>query len=419
MPRKNGKSGLGSGLALDGLLFGGAGADVFSCAGDKDQARIVFGETKKMIEADQELSEHCEPFKDSIVVPSTNSVYRVLSAEAFTKEGLNPKRVLFDEVHVQPTDELWNVMALAMGARVDPLLIGITTAGVTTQPDGAETVCYRMFRHGLDIIAGTVEDPSFFMAWWGAPDGADHMDPAVWEAANPGYGDLIDPDDFLAAVKRTPENEFRTKRLNQWVASTRAWLPAGTWAACADPARMIPDGADVVLGFDGSFSNDSTALVVCTLGENPHLDVVECWERPEGESDSWRVPIVEVEDAIRRACRRWQVAEIACDPFRWARTYQVLEDERLPVFEFPQSASRMVPATQRFYEAVVNQALTHSGDPRLARHVGNCATKTDSRGTRLTKDTRASRRRIDLAVAAVMALDEAAKAETQAPALLW
>jgi phage terminase large subunit-like protein len=120
------------------------------------------------------------------------------------------------------------------------------------------------------------------------------------------------------------------------------------------------------------------------------------------------VPIAAVEDAIRAACRRWQVRQIVCDPFRWARTYQVLEDEGLPVVEFPQSPQRMVPATQRFYEAVINRALTHSGDPRLTRHVDNCIVKVDGRGSRLAKDAKNSPRKIDLAVAAVMALDQAA-----------
>ena len=169
----------------------------------------------------------------------------------------------------------------------------------------------------------------------------------------------------------------------------------------------IPDGAQVCLGFDGSFNNDSTALVVVSCGDVPHIDVVAAWERDPLDGPDWTVPILDVEDAIRQACRRWQVREIVCDPFRWARTYQVLEAENLPVVEFPQSPSRMTPATQRFFEAVMNHGLTHSGDPRLARHVGHCVIKTDSRGSRVTKESRYSSRKIDLAMAAVMAFDRA------------
>ncbi|EST24362.1 terminase large subunit domain-containing protein [Streptomyces roseochromogenus] len=409
-PRKNGKSGLAAGVALDGL-FECAGAEVYSCAGDREQARIVFGDARRMVENSPDLAEACKVYRDAIEVIGTGSVYRCLSAEAFTKEGLSPTRVVFDELHVQPNDELFNVMALAAGARIDPMLFAITTAGVKTDSTGRDSVCYRLFQYGQRLASGEETDPSFFMAWWGAPDDANHRDPKVWAAANPAYGDLIDPEDFEAAVRRTPEAEYRTKRLNQWVNTAAAWLPAGAWEACQDQAVTIGPGAEVCLGFDGSFNGDSTALVVVSCpqgdGELPHVDVVEAWERPPEADQGWTVPIVDVENAVRAACRRWQVREIVCDPYRWARTYQVLEDEGLPIVEFPQSPARMIPATTRFYEATVNQQLTHSGDPRLARHLANCVIKTDSRGSRLSKDSKGSPRRIDLAVAAVMALERA------------
>jgi hypothetical protein len=86
-----------------------------------------------------------------------------------------------------------------------------------------------------------------------------------------------------------------------------------------------------------------------------------------GEAGGRQVPVVDVEQAIRQACRRWRVLEIAADPFRWARSLQLLDQEGLPILEYPQSPGRMTPATARFYEAVVNGQLTHSGDHRLAR----------------------------------------------------
>jgi hypothetical protein len=95
------------------------------------------------------------------------------------------------------------------------------------------------------------------------------------------------------------------------------------------------------------------------------------WEQPEGRGD-YRVPIADVEHAVRQACRRWNVREVAADPFRWQRTLQALDAEGIPVVEFPQSPARMSPATSLFYTAVMNRGLTHSGDPRLARHVRNC-----------------------------------------------
>ena len=167
--------------------------------------------------------------------------------------------------------------------------------------------------------------------------------------------------------------------------------------------RASGDGADVVLALDGSFSQDSTALVACTMGDVPHLDVVGLWENPNPADESYRVDVLDVEDAIREACRRWRVLEVTADPFRWQRSLQVLADARLPISEYPQSPSRMTPACSAFYEAVIEGTLTHSGDQRLARHVSNAVLRTDSRGARIVKESKHSKRRIDLAVAAVMA----------------
>lgn len=410
LPRKNGKSALGAGIALYGLFDGPSGGEVYSCAADKEQARIVFGTAKKMIEMEPTFTGYFKTYRDAIEFLPTGSVYRVLSSEAFTKEGLSPHLVIFDEVHAQPNRELWEVMSLATGARREPLMLGISTAGVKTDSTGGDSLCYTLHQYGQRVASGELEDPAFYYEYWGAPEGADHRDPAVWEAANPGYDDIVSAEDFASAVLRTPENEYRTKRLNQWVSTASAWLPAGAWEDCEDAEHDIEPGSEVVLGFDGSFNNDSTALVVVSVPQGdskPHIDVVACWEKPQGSANDWRVPIFDVEEEIRAACRKWQVREIVCDPFRWARTYQILEDEGLPVVEFPQSPARMVPATQRFYEAVLNKTISHSGDQRLARHLSNCVIRTDNRGSRLSKDSKGSPRKIDLAVSAVMALERA------------
>lgn len=407
LPRKNAKSAIGSALALDGLLFGGQGSDVYSAAAEKEQARIVFGETKRMVLAQEELAEICVAMRDVIEVPTTNSIYRVLSAEAYSKEGLNIKRAIVDELHAHPTDELWNVLTLASAARIDPLVIALTTAGVMVDSHGYDTVCYRLFKYGCDIAAGAIDDPSFFMAWWGAPEGADHRDPAVWKAANPGFGDLIDPDDFASAVKRTPENEFRTKRLNQWVAAQSAWFSAGAFENRHEKSRTLKAGEQIVVGVDGSYDNDSTAVVAATITKPTFIDVLGVWERPRGMNEDWVVPIDEVETVIREAAKRYKVREIVFDPYRWARTMQVLAAERLPVVEYPQRPERMVPATQRFFEAVMTGTLTHSGHPTLVHHVRNARIKVGPRGGQLVKDTKGSQRKIDTAIAAVMAYDRA------------
>jgi len=161
-----------------------------------------------------------------------------------------------------------------------------------------------------------------------------------------------------------------------------------------------------VLGLDGSYSRDATALVAVQMGEFPHLSVVGIWERPPGQPE-WTVPILDVEEAIRTACLRWSVREITADPHLWSRSLELLASENLPVTEFPQSPSRMGPATQRMQTMILERQMTHDGNPALTRHVSNCVLVSDSRGMRVKKEHRNSDRKIDAAVASIMALERA------------
>ena len=408
LPRKNGKSAWLATLVLEHLVFGPSGGEIYSCAADRQQAKIIFDTVKEMIRLQPELSDFLQVFRDTVFNPKNGTAYRALSAEAFTKEGLSPTFVAFDEVHAQPNRELWDVMQLGAGARKEPLIVGITTAGVRMDSSGQESLCFSLYEYGKRVASGEVDDPTFFMSWWEAPDDADHRNPETWKAANPGFDDIVSKADFESVINRTPESEFRTKRCNQWVTTSDTWLPVGSWESAVDSDRVVEPGADVVLAFDGSFNGDCTAIVGVTTDENPHIFVVDCWEKPDGSDADWQVPVADVEASIREACLKFQVREIACDPYRWARTFQVLEDEGLPIVLFPQSASRMTPATTRFFEAVMNKSLTHDGDQRLARHVGNATLKADARGTRLAKESRYSNRKIDLAVASVMGVERAA-----------
>ena len=416
LPRKNGKSAWLSAIALESLVLGAQGGEIYSCAAEKEQAKIVFNTAKEMVRLHPELSELLTVYKDTIHNPKTGSVYRALSSDAFSKEGLNPTLVCFDELHAQPNRELFDVMSLAMGARIEPMLVAITTAGVKSDNSGKDSICFSLYEYGKRIANGEVDDPTFFFAWWEANNDGDYRDPNAWKEANPGFDDIVAADDFASAILRTPEAEFKTKRLNIWTSTSDTWLPHGAWDVLSDP-REIPDGTDVVLGFDGSFNGDCTAIVAVSVEEVPHIMPVAVWEKPDEADASWQIPVLEVEDAIRAAATRWQVLEIACDPYRWARTFQVLDDEGLPVVTFPQTASRMTPATTRFFESVVNSTLTHNGDARLARHIANAQLRTDNRGSRLAKEAKGSKRRIDLAVSSVMALERASWWQSQGGAL--
>jgi phage terminase large subunit-like protein len=415
VPRKNGKSALSSAaIGLYSLLAEGInGGEVIAVAAEKEQARIVFGEAKRMLEA-TELSELCTVYRDSIYVPSTNSVFKVVSAEAYSKEGLNPSRVIMDELHAHRTRELYDVFSLAMGNRGKiAQLVSITTAGVKTDTTGEDSIAYKLYQYGQKVARGEIIDPAFFMAWWEAPEDLDYRDPVAWEMANPGFGDIVSADDFASAVNRTPEPEFRTKRLNQWVSSMNTWLPTNAWESCEGDYVPSPDD-EIILGFDGSFSGDTTVIVGCTVaksdGEIPHVFMVRAWEKDElRDDDNWRVNIAEVEDEILAFCAKFpKTLEVACDPYRWQRSMEVLADKGVPIVEYPStSAKRMVVSCAKFFDYVTEKRLTHDGDALLTRHLSNAVTKTDSMGIRIVKENRASKRRIDAAVAAVIALDRA------------
>jgi phage terminase large subunit-like protein len=264
MPRKNGKSALGSAMALWSLYLGDNGGEVYSCAAEKEQARIVFSDAKRMVENNPDLMEMTKLYRDAIEVVSTGSIYRVLSAEAFSKEGLSPTFVVFDELHATPNRELFDVMALGMGARREPMLLSITTAGVKTDSSGQDSTAYNLYQYGQRVARGEVEDPSFFMAWWEAPAEAPYQDPKTWALANPAFGDLNAEEDFVAMARRTPEAEFRTKRCNQWVSSINTWLPSDSWLPLAN-SQELDSEAEYILGFDGSFNQDCTVIVGCRV----------------------------------------------------------------------------------------------------------------------------------------------------------
>jgi len=412
LARKNGKSALMTGLGLWFLFNGDDGGEVYSCAAEKEQARITFGDARKIIEREPELASMCNIYRDVIEVPATGSIWRVLSAEAYSKEGLNASAVLFDEVHALPNRELWDVMQLSMASRRQPMMLATTTCGVKSDITGHDSTAYQLYQYGQKVASGEIVDPTFGMWWWQAPMDADHRLEETWIAANPGYGDLNSKADFESMVKRTPEAEFRTKRCNQWVSSQNAWLPAGLWNTLRAEVDVSPD-SDIVLGVDGSFSGDATVIVAVTVPktkeEKPHVFLVKAWEKQPTDQDDWRVDTLDVERTIIDFCQKYRnTREIAFDPFRWQRTMAVLMESGLPVVEWPStSVRRMIPATQKVFDAVTEGTLTHDGNPVLSRHLDNCMLKIDNLGARIVKESRASSRRIDAAVAFVIAYDRA------------
>jgi phage terminase large subunit-like protein len=398
LPRGQGKTSLTALLALYELLAGAEGAQVVVVATDERQAALTFRIAVRMVELNPDLEQRIQLYHDHMTVPARGASFQILPAVPKRLEGLDFTLALVDEAG-RVDQEVYEVVALATGKQKSSVVLAIGTPG----PELDQTVLGRLREYAL-------EHPDDQLVVWREHSAAGFEDHPVdcahcWELANPALGDFLALDGLQACLPpKMRESSFRRARLCQLTDQLEeAWLPPSAWAEIANATVGIPDGAEVVLAFDGSFNGDTTVLVVATVDQRPHIDLVELWE-----ADGRQVPIVDVEAAIRAACRRWRVLEVAADPFRWARSLQLLEGEGLPVMEYPQSPGRMTPATARFYEAVVNGALTHSGDSRLARHIGNAVLREDARGARLAKERRDSPRRIDAAVAAVMAHDRAA-----------
>jgi phage terminase large subunit-like protein len=239
MPRKNGKSLLAAGVALYSL-FTEVGAEVAIVAGDRAQARIVFRECARMVELDPILSRKLHVIRDVIEYPETGSVLRVLSSEGSRAEGYNFSTVVFDEVHVQPDDRLWSTVNLGSGTRKNPLVLGISTAGSKTDSRGQDSLCYRLWQYGMRIQSGETQDDAFFFRYFTAPEGLAWDSPEAAKAANPAFGDFLDPEDFAAAARSLPREEYETKRLCRWTSQKTSWLPAGSWARLATDRRIQP-----------------------------------------------------------------------------------------------------------------------------------------------------------------------------------
>lgn len=415
VPKGNGKTPIASWIGLYELCNSVSPVIPVAAASYK-QADLLFGDLRSCAQDSPSLSGFLKAFENDVQrAEGLGHAYKV-AAIAGTNDGQRPSVFLADEIHEWQgkKERVHTVIANGTSKRAGSLVMNTTTAGADI-----DTLAGRMHAHGVRVNAGEIEDDEFLFIWYGAAEIYDLDDPlqleaAVW-AANPAAGSFLRVADVISRFYQIPRFEFERYHLCRWTTVGESWLPPGAWDEAEDASIEIEEGADVVLAFDGSYNGDCTALTVVSIADKPHVELVELWERGALDRIDWQVDILDVEEKIRETCLRYHVLEIAADPYRWARSLQILADEGLPVVEFPQNASRMTPATTRFYEAVVNKQLTHSGDPRLTRHIGNCTLKVDSRGSRLSKDQRNSTRKIDAAVTAVMGLDRASSSSVAEP----
>lgn len=305
MPKKDGKSELGAAIALYLLTFDDEyGAEVYSAAGDRKQAAIVFNVAAEMVRKDDVLSDVCKNIDSQkrIVYYETNSFYEVLSSDVETKHGFNTHGVIFDELHGQPNRKLWDVLTDGSGiAREQPLVFAITTAGYDRN-----SICWEIHNYALKVKKGIIKDPHFLAMIYSLDEKADWEDEENWKKVNPSLGTkeevrdslkildieklkdgeekeklkaeidnyrrrrldlkILDierfRDDFNEARQKPAAiNNWRRLRLNQWTSQETRWLPIEKWDACPDKLDIESlKGKICYGGLDLSSTTDLTAF---------------------------------------------------------------------------------------------------------------------------------------------------------------
>lgn len=435
VPRKNGKSTLAAGIALF-LTFADdePGAEVYSAASDREQAAIVFEEAKRMVEAAPPLAQLSEVYRRAIVVPSTQSAYRVLSADAYSKHGFNAHGVVFDELHTQPNRELWDVLTTSTGARRQPLTVAITTAGFDRQ-----SICWEQHDYAQRVLEGVIDDPTFFAYIRAADQEADWLDEEIWAEANPNLDVSVKLDYIRNEARRarlTPayQNTFRRLHLDQWTQQETRWLPLGAWDICAAPVNAeLLEGSQCYGGLDLASSSDIASFVLTFPPQDedgqyawlpffwiPEENMVERARKDRVPYDVWvRQGLITATEGnvidyayivrdIEQLWERFNIQEIAFDRWGAFQVSQALEGAGLTMAAFGQGFVDMAEPTKELLRLVLGGKLAHGGHPVLRWMADNMVVSTDPAGN--VKPNKAkSREKIDGIVAGIMGLGRAVR----------
>lgn len=436
IPKKQGKSELAAAVAL--LLTCGDfehGGEVYGCASDRQQASIVFDVAVDMVDQCPALKQRIKPAisQKRLIYKPLGSFYQVLSAEAYTKHGLNVHGVVFDELHAQPNRQLYDVMLHGSGdARRQPLYFLITTAGTDRN-----SICWEVHQKAEDIIRGKKIDPSFYPVIYGAEEQDDWTSPKIWMKANPSLGITVDIDKIQTAcdsARNNPaeENLFRQLRLNQWVKQSLRWMPMEKWDKCSfavNENELL--GRICYGGLDLSSTTDLTAFVLVFPPETPEgrYEVLPFFWIPEENLDLRvrrdHVPydvwckqghilttegnVVHygfIESFIEELGLKYNIKEIAFDRWGAVQMAQNLEGLGFTLVRFGQGFKDMSPPTKELMKLTMEQKIAHGGHPVLRWMMDNITARTDPAGN-IKPDKEKSTERIDGAVATIMALDRA------------
>jgi phage terminase large subunit-like protein len=441
IPRKNGKSTLCAGIALKLMFDGEPGAEIYSCAADRDQARLVFEMAKVCVENSPKLRSRLRVFRNSIVREDTHTTYKALSAEAFTKHGLNAHGIIFDELHAQPDRELWDVMTTSTGARRQPLCVAITTAGYDRK-----SICWEIWRYALAVRDGAIKDSTFLPAIYAAEAADDWTAEDTWRKANPNLGVSVKLDDLRVRCKRaqdmpSEENTFKRLHLNMWTEQDTRFLQMSHWAQGDKPCPVMLDGRECFGGLDLATTYDTTCFCLLfplddgTFWAEPHFWIPEDNMRDRVKRD--RVPydvwakagklhltpgnvtdFDKVRADIVALSKKYNIRQVAIDRWNAHQITGQLQGDGINVLGFGQGYGSMSSPTAALEAAVVGGKLLHGGHPVLAWQASNVAVQSDHQGNKKPSKAK-STERIDGIVALIMALGIHATSTAPAPAQSW
>lgn len=437
VPRKNAKSTLSSGIALFMLSADGEhGAEVYSAATTRDQARIVFDDAKAMAERTPDMRtylgvailSHC------ITVAHMASKFSPLAAEASTQDGLNVHCAIVDELHAHRKRDLYDVIDTARGAREQSLLWLITTAG--TDRSG---ICYERRTHITKILDRVIDDPTMFGIIYSIDDKDDPFDPSTWAKANPNWMVSVLPDDMHAAARKAAAmpsalNNFLTKRLNVWVNGESPWMDMRAWERCAQPGLKLEDfaGERCYIGLDLAQKKDFAAL--CLVFERGgiwhvfvrlYLNEQAVQESGNAHLAGWaRQDFVQVTPGdltdfdvvasdLRSYCRQFDVQEIAFDPALSMYFAGKLIEEGLPLVEIAQRALFFTPPLIQVENLVLEKKLKFDGNPVMTWMVSNLVVKVSKFNELRAPTKERPENKIDGVMAMLMALGRALLTESQ------
>lgn len=430
--RKNAKSTLSSGVALY-LAFadGEPGAEVYSAATTREQARIVFDDAKQMARRDAQMQAALglNVLEHAILQPEQSAVFRALSAEGSTLDGLNIHGAIIDEFHAHKSRAVYDVIDTARGAREQSLLWAITTAG-----SDRSGICYERRTHVTKILRGDAVDERVFGIIYTLDDGDDWTEESCWIKANPGLGVSVNIDDLRAAVSKASTmasavNNLLTKRFNVWVNADTAWMDMRAWERCARPGLTRDDVAHLpcFVGLDLASKVDIAARAMVFVDtEADRMYLLADYYLPEravqqssnSQYEGWArldlltvtpgdiTDLQQIETDTFEVSRHYAVQSVAYDPYQATQLAGNLLSRDVPMIELRPSVMNFSEPMKQLEAMVIAGKLVHDGNPITTWMVSNVVCHHDAKDNIYPRKERMENK-IDGVVAAIMALNRA------------